>query len=138
MTTISEIRTGIATRLATIEGLRVHDFVPSEVNPPAAIVFGPEIDYDQTMRRGSDDYRFTVILMVSKVSDRAGQNLLDFYIAPSGVASVKAVIEGEGGNLGGTVDFARVKGVGNYGPTEVGALSFFGAEVYVEVTASGE
>lgn len=135
MATISQIRSGIATRLATITGLNTHDIVPSTVNPPAAVVFGPEIDFDSTMARGSDDFRFHIILLVASASDRDAQELLDSYLAPGGATSVKAAVEGAGGDLGGVVDFVRVKEVREYGPQEVNGMSYFGAAVLVEVTA---
>lgn len=132
MATIGEIRAALAARLATIPDLNAHDFVPSTLNPPAAVVFGPEIDYDSTMARGSDDYRFHVILLVASASDRSAQELLDSYLAPSGTTSVKAAVDGD---LGGVVDFARVKEVREYGPQEVNSMSYFGAAVLVEVCA---
>lgn len=135
MATIGQIRAGIKDRLATISGLSAHDIVPDQVNPPCAVVFGPEIDYDATMGRGSDDYRFHVILLVSRVDERSGQDLLDTYLAPSGATSVKVAVEGGGGDLGGIVDFVRVKEVREYGAQEINGLQFFGAAVLVEVTA---
>jgi len=132
MATITEIRTGIATRLATIEGLRTHEFVPDTVNTPCAVVFGPEVDFDSTMARGSDDFRFWVVVLVSRVSDRTGQELLDSYLAPFGETSIKAAVDGD---LGGVVDFARVKEVREYGAQEINSVQYFGAAVLVEVTA---
>ena len=135
MTTIAQIRTGIATRLATITGLNASATVPDTVNTPAAVVYGPEIDFDSTMARGSDDYRFWVILLVSRVNEQAGQEQLDSYLAPSGSTSVKAAVEGAGGNLGGVVDFVRVKGVREYGDQEANGVPYFGAAIEIEVTA---
>jgi hypothetical protein len=38
MATVSELRTGIATNLATIAGLRTAATVPDQINPPIAVV----------------------------------------------------------------------------------------------------
>ena len=132
MATISQIRTGIADRLATIPGLHAHDIVPDSVVAPAAVVYGPEIDFDSTMARGSDDFRFWVILLVSRADARAGQELLDTYLAPSGASSVKAAVDG---NLSGVVDFARVKEVREYETRDVNGVPHFAAAILVEVTA---
>lgn len=134
MATISQIRAGIAARLDTIEGLRVSDYVPDQINPPMAVVFGPEIDYDSTMQRGSDDMRFSIILLTSRVSDRSGQTLLDSYLSPAGAASVKVAVEAEQ-TLGGTVDYARVSQVREYGSEEINATTYYTAAVTVEVCA---
>lgn len=136
MVTIMEIRKGLAAAMAGIEGLHAFDVVPDSVTPPAAVVYGPEIDYDATMRGGSDDYRFWVILLTSRSSVRSGQEQLDTYLVPSGATSVKAAIEGNE-DLGGIVDFARVKSVSEYETREVGATTYFAAALLVEVTVSG-
>jgi hypothetical protein len=39
MASITELRAGIKTNLATINGLRVSDYQPDNINPPVAIVF---------------------------------------------------------------------------------------------------
>ena len=50
MASISELRAGIKTNLATISGLRVSDFQPDSINPPVAIVFPIGVNYDETFQ----------------------------------------------------------------------------------------
>lgn len=135
MPTVSAIRDGIKARLDTITDLNTYDTAPGQVIVPAAVVIPgkPSISYDSTMARGSDDYLFTIQLLVSKAIDDAGQDKLDGYLNSSGATSVKAAVDG---TLGGTVDFARVATADDYGLTEWNGITYLGAKITVEVTAS--
>ncbi len=142
--TPSDIRRGLADRLSTIDGLRASPWVIGDVVPPAAVVIPGDpsrknayaINYDCTMGRGSDDYLFTVIVMVSNKVERASQEALDQYLAGSGPLSIKQAIEGEQ-TLGGIVHFTNVTAVRDYGLVNYGGQNYVGAEFVVEVTASG-
>ena len=113
MATLSDIRSGIATNLGTISGLRTAAFVPDEPKPPIAIVFPENISFDTAFGRGLDTYSFTVQVIVSKVSDRNAQSNLDSYCNPSGASSVKAAIESDK-TLGGLVQDLRVTEARDY------------------------
>ena len=113
MTTISQIRTGLATNLGTISGLRTAAFVPDEPKPPIAVVFPENVLFDTAFARGLDTYTFTVQVIVSKVSDRNAQSNLDGYCNPDGPQSVKAAIESDR-TLGGTVSDLRVTEARDY------------------------
>lgn len=138
MASVSALRDGLKTRLATISGLRAHDTFRAEISPPAAIVVpgDPVVSFDSTMARGSDDFNFVITLLVANVVDRVAQDKLDAYLAGSGALSVKAAIEGDV-SLGGIASFARVVSARNYGPTQVGDQEFLGVDIVVEVCASG-
>ena len=65
---LSEVRDGLATRLNTISGLRVHEVGPEAVSEfPAAIISQEEpfIKYDQVMGAADVRYAFKVVLLVS-------------------------------------------------------------------------
>lgn len=113
MATLSDIRSGIATNLGTISGLRTAAFVPDEPKPPIAVVFPENISFDTAFGRGLDTYSFTVQVIVSKVSDRNAQSNLDAYCNPSGASSVKAAIESDK-TLGGLVQDLRVTEARDY------------------------
>lgn len=113
MATLSDIRSGIATNLGTISGLRTAAFVPDEPKPPIAIVFPENITFDTAFGRGLDTFTFTVQVIVSKVSDRNAQANLDGYCNPSGASSVKAAIESDK-TLGGLVQDLRVTEARDY------------------------
>ena len=113
MATLSEIRTGIATNLGTISGLRTSAYVPDEPKPPIAIIFPENISFDTAFGRGLDTYTFTVQVIVSKISDRNAQSNLDGYCNPSGASSVKAALESDK-TLGGLVQDLRVTEARDY------------------------
>lgn len=130
---VSDIRDRLKTRLETIPGLRVHDTVPSQINPPVAVIRRRRIDFDSTMARGSDDFIFVVSLFVQLASDPHAQDALDEYLAGTGTKSVKAAIEGAA--LGGDVDFARVTTAEEDGIIEYAGGSFLAVDFLVDVTA---
>lgn len=102
---LNTLMDAVGTRLGTITGLRVYDYLEPIASPPAAIVGMPlEVDYDFTKGRGSDRVTIPVTVIVGKASDRAARDALSAYIAGSGANSIKAVLDG---NLGGAVQTAR-------------------------------
>ncbi|MER5252905.1 hypothetical protein [Streptomyces sp. NPDC002855] len=138
MASVIAIRDGMATRLLTISGLRVSDYVPGQINPPAAVIIpgDPEsqtaqmISFDSTMARGSDDMLFTVMILVSLAHDRVAHEKLDAYLDGSSATSVKAALDG---NLGGVVSYCRVASCRRYGRVKWGNQDYLGAEFLVEV-----
>lgn len=139
MASIVAIRDGLAAALGTIPGLRVHDYVPGQINPPtAAIIPGdPEmnraeaVSFDSTMARGSDDFLFTVVLCVSQAHDRAAHEQLDTYLDGGSATSVKAAIDGYA--WGAVASYARVAAVRRYGVMKWNNQEFLGAQFLVEV-----
>lgn len=130
----SAVRSALKTRLQTISGLTVYATAPGQVNPPAAIILPgePLVSYDSTMARGSDDLQMVIRVLVAPQIDYASQDDLDVYLAGSGASSVKEAVDG---NLGGTVDFARVVLARNYGDFDHNGVTYLGVEFVVEVTA---
>ncbi len=136
MTSLSSLRSGLATRLATISGLRSSATIPDNPAPPVAVVVPNRIAYDQSFGRGSDEYTFTIMLIVGRVADRASQTNLDAYCASSGSASVKAAIEADS-TLGGVALDCRVTQMTNQGSLAIGDITYHTAEFEVVVIAAG-
>lgn len=132
MTTISSLRSGIATNLATISGLRTSATVPDQPNPPIAIVMPPTITYDTSFSRGLDEYSFPVLVIVGRVSERTAQNNLDAYCNPSGTSSVKAAIESDK-TLSGTASTCRVTDVKSAQQLVIGDITYLAVEFTVQV-----
>lgn len=133
--TVSSIRDAIAAAIDVIDGLRVFDIVPDQVPVPAAVVGWPDrIQFDATMQRGKDRYTFLVRLYASRVSDRAGQDKLDSFLAKSGSSSLKAAIESDH-TLGGAVDTCRVAETRGYGAYIIGGIDYIGVEFVIDVLA---
>ena len=107
--TPSAVRAGLATRLATIAGLRCFDYVPDGLAPPAAVVEPLEVSFDESMRRGSDFYRAFILVIVGRMSERSANDALDAYLAGSGALSVRAAIAADP-TLGGACSTLQVTG----------------------------
>lgn len=133
--TMNQLRLGLSTRLATITGLRSYAYIPDDPSPPIAIVIPQGITYDTVMSRGMDEYEFSILVLGSRVSDRAGQLAMDAYCNPSGSSSIKAAIEGDK-TLGGYAFDCRVREMRNLSQTTVGDQQYLSAEFVVTVYAS--
>jgi len=130
MASISELRVGIKTNLATINGLRVSDYQPDNINPPVAIVFPISLNYDETFHRGMQTYTFAVQVIVGKVSERSGQSAIDSYCSSTGANSIKLAIESDKTLAGKAFDL-RVTDMRNYGELIVGEVNYLSAEFVV-------
>lgn len=134
MAAISEIRSGIATNLATITGLRTSAYVPDDPKPPIAVVMPQGILFDTSFARGLDTMTFTVLVIVGRVSDRNAQNTLDAYCDPLSATSVKKAIESDR-TLAGKIDDLRVTEMRNYTSITVSENTYLSAEFVVSVYA---
>lgn len=136
MADVQAIADGLATRLATIAGMRTSSHVADAVSVPHASIALESIEFDRAMGRGLDELTFTVRVYTSRASDRAGQKALYGYLVGSGAKSVKAAIEGDR-TLGGAASDCRVSDVQNVGVYEAGGTDYFGADFTVTVYATG-
>ena len=135
MANISDLRSGIATNLATISGLRTSATVPDSINPPIAVVMPNTINYDTSFARtGGDEYEFLVMVIVGRVDERTAQNRLDAYCSGTGASSVKAAIESDK-TLGGNAFSLRVTSLRNYNQVTVGDVTYLSGEFVVQVYA---
>lgn len=134
MPSISELRTGLTTRLATISGLRTSATIPDQINPPVAVISLDNIVFDEAFNRGLDEYQFTVTLFIGRVAERSSQTALDLYLAPTGSGSVKTAIEGDR-SLGGKAQTLRVTDMTGITPITVGDVSYLTAQFAVIVYA---
>jgi len=132
MSSMDALRDGIATRLATVNGLRVSATYLDAPRPPVAMVLPDRIEYDLDGSRGADQFFFTVSLLVGRADDRAAQRNIDDYVV--GTNSVKKAIEDDR-TLGGAADTCRVTEMRNYGQVSVGDVVYLGVEFEVEVVA---
>jgi len=138
MASIASIRTGIATNLGTISGLRTSatGFVPDNINPPYAIVAPSTVDYHKTFSTGGlNTYNFTVTVVVGRVSERTSQSSLDAYCSPTGASSVKLAVESDR-TLGGAAYDCVVTTMRNYGSITVAENTYLAAEFDLVVQAN--
>lgn len=135
MATMTNLRSGLATRLATITGLRTSATLPDQPTPPQAVVYPDRVTYDTAFGRGSDEYTFIVLVIVGRIAERTAQTSLDAYCNPSGATSIKAAIEGDP-TLGGNALDCRVTEMRGQGSLAVGDVTYLTAEFVVSVIAA--
>lgn len=134
MATVGAIRDGLAAKLATIEGLRVHDVIPDDMMPPAVVIRpaqGSFVRYRRT-HSGSTEMTIIVTIVVSAGWSRTAQDALDEYMATSGPMSVLAALDGP---VTGVSDYVQVVEATNWGEVEVAGVTYFGVDFVVEVLA---
>jgi hypothetical protein len=134
MGSITDLRAGLATRLATISGLRTTTETPDTISPPIAIINVANVNYDRAFQRGLDEYNFVITVIVGRVGERSAQRLLDSYVSPVAPSSVKLAIELDR-TLGGKCDSLRVTDMRNYGSLVIGEITYLAAEFNVVVYA---
>jgi len=131
---ITAIRSGLATNLATITGLRSGATIPDNVNPPYAIIAPSSVDYHRAFNNALSTYNYTITLVVGRVSERTAQNNLDAYCSPTGSSSIRVAIESDK-TLGGIVYDTIVTGMRNYGSVTIGENTYLAAEFDIAVQA---
>jgi len=131
---ITAIRSGLATNLATITGLRSGATIPDNVNPPYAIIAPSSVDYHRAFNNALSTYNYTITLVVGRVSERTAQNNLDAYCSPTGSSSIRVAIESDK-TLGGVAFDTIVTGMRNYGSVTIGENTYLAAEFDIAVQA---
>jgi hypothetical protein len=134
LTSINQIRSGLAANLATISGLRVAAEVPDSPNPPIGVVVLDSIEYDLAMRQGLTQYNFTVTVVVGRAAEREMQRKLDTYLQISGSQSVKLAIESDR-TLSGVIQDLRVTNSTSIGSIIINDQTYLAAEFTVTVFA---
>lgn len=131
---ISQIRTALATNLATITGLRTAAEIPDLPNPPIAVVSLDSVNYDQAFAKGMTSYTFTITVIVGRSAEREAQRKLDGYITP-GANSVKNAIESNK-TLGGYAYDCRVVSMNSVGSVTISDTTYLAADFTVTVIAN--
>jgi len=127
---ITTIREGIATNLATISGLRVSADVPDNPTPPQAIVQLQSVDYDGAFQGGLTTYSFLVTVLVGRAAERSAQTKLNAY-ASTGAGGIKAAIESDK-TLGGSAYDVTVETMTNISAVSLGGdISYLSADFVV-------
>lgn len=130
MASLTDLRVGLATNLATITGLRTAATIPDNPNPPIAIISPDSITYDSVYGRGMQEYRFSVSVLVGLVAERSNQNKIDAYCSSTGSSSIKLAIESDK-SLGGKAFDVRVTDMRAYASVTVGDVKYLAAEFTV-------
>jgi hypothetical protein len=131
---ITQIRTALATNLATISGLRTAAEVPDNPSPPIAIVNLDSVTYDQAYAKGMTTYNFTITVIVGRSAEREAQRKLDGYIS-TGTNSIKSAIESNK-TLGGYAYDCRVVSMNSVGSLTISDTTYLAADFSVTVIAN--
>lgn len=121
--TISQVSEGIATRLATITGLRTFSYQPDNAYPPFAFPSLNSIEYHKAFSGGMQTYSFTVTVVTGRVDEKSGQDELDAFASYDGAKSVRAALEADK-TLGGVVDTLILSSSANVSAMSVGDSNF--------------
>ena len=111
MATLTDVRTGLKNRLATINGVRAYAYEPPNPQPPAMYVGGPmsgttyDTDFD-----GDTLWALIIGIFVTPADLTRAQSAIDAYLDPRSSSSIRAAVMADQ-TLGGTVSYARVVGV---------------------------
>jgi hypothetical protein len=123
---ITDIRDGIATNLATIPGLRTSAELPDQPNPPIAVVQLNNVTYDQAFQNGLVLYNFTITVIVGRVAERVAQQRLNAY-ASTGTGGIKAALQSDK-TLGGHAFDVKLQEMTNIGAITLGEQQYLAAE----------
>jgi hypothetical protein len=135
MASIAQLRSGLATALATLPGVRVYRSLPDEVNVPAALVSFEKVSYDKASGRAVAMYQFKVTIAVGRTVERVAQSNLDLYVDQSSKQSVKVALEADP-TLGGVAYDVYVPELNAYGGITLNGIDYLGAEFSVTIYAS--
>lgn len=135
MTTIGDIRTGIAATLKDFD-LKTFRYPPDSPNPPCAYVDLLSVPEYHSTFNGAVHYQFIVRLLVSGLDAESGQAALDLLIDAEGDGSAVDAIEADQ-TLGGIVDSVMVESLRNKGivVSPDADRRFFGAELLLDIYA---
>ena len=131
---ISQIRTRLATNLATISGLRTAAEIPDLPNPPVAVVSLNSVTYDGAYAKGMTTYNLSITVIVGRVAEREAQRKLDAYIS-TGASSIKSAVESDK-TLGGYAYDCRVVSMDSVGSLTVSDTTYLAADFTVAVIAN--
>ena len=133
--TISQIKAGLATRLATISGLRTFAYQPDQLNAPLAYPMVEQVLYHRTMFNWLNEIVFTVTVIVARPTERPAEASLDAYVSPTGASSIRAAIEGDR-TLGGIVDDCQVEQASGISSLSANDADYLSVDFTVRVYAS--
>lgn len=130
---LAETMDAIATRLKTIDGLRVSAWPADQVNAPAAVVTYPETyTFDAAYGRGMDRQDPQVVVLVGNVFKKTTRDLISAYARGTGAKSIKAVLES------GTYDFAiRVADI-RFDTYTIAGVEYLAAAFTLDIAGQGD
>lgn len=124
----------IGEALSAIDGLRIHAHPVDRVEPPAAIVQFPNMNFDQAFQRGLDRWEGGIIVAVSRVWDRTARDNIARYVDGSGSESVHAALRAHDWQ---TCAYARATRLSWPAGYTVGGVDFVAARFDLDIAGTG-
>ena len=134
--TVSQVKDGLKTRLATITNFRAYDNQPDQLNPGIAGMGYPSlarIAYHGAMGAGLVTMELDIVCIISRQSERTAQDVLDGLLG-YGTGSIRNAIEADS-TLGGIVNQTVVESAGNISVVDANDTSYFTVDFRVVVYA---
>lgn len=131
---VSQVLTGLATRLGTISGLRTSTYMPDQLNPPVGFPVVESVEYHKAFGGGDVVMRCSVFVIVGRYLDRTAHTALDGYLSYDGATSIRAAIEGDR-TLGGVARTLIVESGMNITAVSVAESEFLQVQCTVVVHA---
>jgi len=133
MTTVFDVRQGLADAITDGTGLRASHYVPEQMVAPIAVVARRSFDPRFVFSQSKATYELTVSIYVDRTNDRAAQETLDGFCEVSGVGSVIAAIQNSANWLNVSVDYAQVVNVSEVQAVGIAESQYFVVQLDVEV-----
>lgn len=130
---INAMRTGLATNMGSISGLRTYADIPDNPNMPAAVVQLGSVSYNQAFANGLTEYNFVITVIFGRIATTQAQRNLDNLIS-TGAGSLKTAVESDR-TLGGSAYDTRVAEMTNLTSVTIGDITYLSADFAVTVFA---
>jgi len=127
---LSDVRAGITHAIGNMNNIRIYEWIPSSVQPPAAVVSLGTGNYDADFNDGML-VQYSVLVMLTRADDQLGQQRLDDFLG-QGNDSIFHAIDLDP-TLSDSCDSCRVTGWNNPGTFTIGGIEYLGVEVNLEV-----
>jgi hypothetical protein len=129
-----DIQDGLARALGRVQGLRVADHIPEQLNPPVGVVQVQSVTYHRAMRGGLSAWEFVVTVISGRMGDRTAMRTLDGWMSWDGVYSVRAALEDDQ-TLAGVCSTVKVNDMLAVRPVSLGDATYLSCEFNVYVNA---
>lgn len=132
--TLTEIRHALGDTLRNVQGLRVSEHMPEQINPPLGVIQLDRVDYHGAMVGGLRRFEFLIILIVGRMGERTAQEHLDRLTDFDGTDSIRQTIEADP-TLGGVAWATKVNAARGVRPISIGDNNYLAVEFEMEVSA---
>ena len=133
---VEEAMGGLASRLETIQGLRVLTHPPVSVGElPAAVLLFESREPALTLAGGAFSGNIKVVVLAAPADAAGAFEALGGFMGSEGVGSVEVAVETDS-TWGGSVDYGRLVSVGNVGRRKLWGGMYAAADFQFAFTKS--